>query len=142
MTAIGRVAYRGSSDPPVGGVEVAMGRRRGRAARSAVRAALAEGRGLADAVAQEVQLGAAGDAVADDLDLLDARAVDLERPLDADARRRCAGPVMERVMPPPRRRMTVPSKTWMRSRLPSTTLADTLTVSPVASSGRSVRSWS
>ena len=28
-------------------------------------------------------------------------------------------------MPPPRRRMTVPSKTWMRSRLPSTTLADT-----------------
>ena len=45
-------------------------------------------------------------------------------------------------MPPPRRRMTVPSKTWMRSRLPSTTLADTFTVSPVASSGRSVRSWS
>src|SRR6267378_1806336 len=50
--------------------------------------------------------------------------------------------VMERVMPPPRRRITVPSKTWTRSRLPSTTLADTLTVSPDASSGRSVRSWS
>ena len=29
-------------------------------------------------------------------------------------------------MPPPRRRMTVPSKTWMRSRLPSTTLAEHL----------------
>ena len=50
--------------------------------------------------------------------------------------------VIDRVMPPPRRRMTVPSNTWMRSRLPSTTLADTFTVSPVASSGRSVRSWS
>src|SRR5688572_25496917 len=50
--------------------------------------------------------------------------------------------VIERVIPPPRSRMTVPSKTWMRSRLPSTTLADTFTVSPVASSGRSVRSWS
>ena len=42
---------------------------------------------LPDAVAQEVELGAPGDAVPDDLDLLDARAVDLERPLDADARR-------------------------------------------------------
>ena len=31
-------------------------------------------------------------------------------------------------MPPPRRRMTVPSNTWMRSRVPSTTLADTRTV--------------
>ena len=50
--------------------------------------------------------------------------------------------VIDRVMPPPRRRMTVPSNTWIRSRLPSTTLADTFTVSPVASSGRSVRSWS
>src|SRR6476619_2060616 len=56
-----------------------------------------------------------------------------------DAMRRT---VIDRVMPPPRRRMTVPSKTWMRSRLPSTTLAETLTVSPVASTGRSVRSWS
>ncbi len=45
-------------------------------------------------------------------------------------------------MPPPRRRMTVPSKTWMRSRVPSTTLADTRTVSPDASGGRSVRIWS
>src|SRR5258706_5158416 len=50
--------------------------------------------------------------------------------------------VIERVMPPPRRRITTPSKTWMRSRLPSTTLAETLTVSPEAISGRSVRSWS
>src|SRR4029079_14781038 len=56
-----------------------------------------------------------------------------------DAMRRT---VIDRVIPPPRRRMTVPSKTWMRSRLPSTTLSDTFTVSPVASSGRSVRSWS
>src|SRR6266508_4647981 len=50
--------------------------------------------------------------------------------------------VIERVIPPPRRRMTTPSKTWIRSRLPSTTLALTRTVSPAASSGRSVRSWS
>src|SRR5664280_880790 len=50
--------------------------------------------------------------------------------------------VIERVMPPPRRRMTVPSKTWTRSRFPSTTRADTLTVSPELSSGRSVRIWS
>src|SRR5688572_10170305 len=50
--------------------------------------------------------------------------------------------VIDRVMPPPRSRMIVPSNTWMRSRLPSTTLADTFTVSPVARSGRSVRSWS
>ena len=34
--------------------------------------------------------------------------------------------VIERAIPPPRRRMTVPSKTWMRSVSPSTTLADTL----------------
>ncbi len=52
------------------------------------------------------------------------------------------GRAVERVIPPPRRRMTVPSNTWIRSRLPSTTLADTRTVSPVASSGRSVRIWS
>src|SRR5262245_2021317 len=51
-------------------------------------AALAEGRGgLADAVAQEVELRAADLAVADDLDPLDPRAVDLERALDAHARR-------------------------------------------------------
>src|SRR3989304_3557389 len=55
---------------------------------------------------------------------------------------RSARTVIERVMPPPRRRMTVPSKTWMRSRLPSTTLAETRTVSPDASSGRSLRIWS
>src|SRR5664280_2542618 len=42
-------------------------------------------------------------------------------------------------MPPERRRMTVPSKTWTRSRVPSTTRAETLTVSPAASSGMSVR---
>src|SRR5262245_12639621 len=47
--------------------------------------ALAERRGLADALPQEVQLGPADLAVADDLDLLDPRAVDLERPLHADA---------------------------------------------------------
>ena len=49
--------------------------------------ALPQGRGLADPLAQEVQLGPANLAVADDLDLLDPRAVDLERPLDADAAR-------------------------------------------------------
>src|ERR1035437_1042467 len=42
-------------------------------------------------------------------------------------------------MPPLRRRITVPSKTWMRSRVPSTTRAETRTGWPEASSGRSVR---
>src|SRR5258708_22616148 len=37
--------------------------------------------------------------------------------------------------PPPVTRITVPSKTWMRSRVPSTTLACTLTVSPARSAG-------
>src|SRR5688572_18390405 len=50
-------------------------------------AAFAQGRGLADPLAQEVQLGAADLAVADDFDLLDARAVDLEGALDPDAGR-------------------------------------------------------
>ena len=56
-----------------------------RAGGDRLRASLAEGRGLADPVTQEVQLGAADLAVADDFDLLDARAVDLEGPLHADA---------------------------------------------------------
>src|SRR3954470_9915524 len=74
-------AYRNRTTPP---------KRRGRrfARRTlAVRAPLAQGRCLADAVAQEVELRTPGDAVTDDLDLLDARAVDLEGPLDADAGR-------------------------------------------------------
>src|SRR3990172_4172156 len=50
--------------------------------------------------------------------------------------------VIERCGPRPRRRMSVPSKTWIRSRLPSTTLAATRTVSPGASSGRSSRTCS
>src|SRR5260370_503017 len=37
--------------------------------------------------------------------------------------------------PPPVTRMTVPSNTWMRSRVPSTTFACTLTVSPARSAG-------
>jgi len=59
----------------------------GEGSASAVRAAFPERGGLADALAQEVELCAAHLAVADDLDLLDARAVDLEGPLDPDARR-------------------------------------------------------
>src|SRR3990170_3950153 len=50
--------------------------------------------------------------------------------------------VIERCGPRPRRRMSVPSNTWIRSRLPSTTLAATRTVSPGASSGRSSRTCS
>jgi class 3 adenylate cyclase len=38
---------------------------------------------------------------------------------------RSARTVTERAMPPPRSRMTVPSKTWTRSRLPSTTFSET-----------------
>src|SRR4051812_35567800 len=49
-------------------------------------AALAQGgRGPAHALAQEVQLRAPHLAVADDLDAIDAGAVELEGPLDADA---------------------------------------------------------
>src|SRR6476620_6330030 len=60
----------------------------GPANRPAWLAALAKRRrGLAHAIAQEVQLRAADLAVAEDLDLLDPRAVDLERALDPDARR-------------------------------------------------------
>src|SRR5215212_11574575 len=51
------------------------------------RSALAQRRGLADALAQEVQLGAPHATVADDLDLLDPRAVHHERALHADAAR-------------------------------------------------------
>src|ERR1035437_9968912 len=51
----------------------------------ALDAALAQRGRLADALAQEVELGAAGLAVAHDFDLLDARAVHLEGALDADA---------------------------------------------------------
>src|SRR5664280_562410 len=48
-----------------------------------VDAALAQSGGLADALAQEVELGAASHAVAHDFDLLDSRAVHLEGSLDA-----------------------------------------------------------
>src|ERR1019366_2977315 len=50
--------------------------------------------------------------------------------------------VSDRVIPPPVRRRMVPSNTWTRSRVPSTTLALTLTVSPGARVGMSVRIWS
>ena len=53
--------------------------------RISARATLAESGRLADALAQEVELGAAGDTVADDLDLLDARGMHRERALDAAA---------------------------------------------------------
>src|SRR4051794_16841607 len=59
----------------------------GNTARLASGAALPQRGGLADAIAQEVQLRSTRAPVADDLDLLHARAVDLERPLDADAAR-------------------------------------------------------
>src|SRR6185436_18517903 len=47
-------------------------------------AAVAEAAGLAEAVAEEVELGAAGVGAADDLELGDHRAVDRELALDAD----------------------------------------------------------
>ena len=53
--------------------------------RSLASAALAQRGGLADAAAEEVELGSTRDAVADHLDLLDARRVDHEGPLHADA---------------------------------------------------------
>src|SRR6185503_13132667 len=75
MTAIGHQGNAGRA--PAARVDC---RRR----RLVVRAALAEGRGLADPLAQEVQLGATNLAVTQDLDLVDPRAVDLERPFHAD----------------------------------------------------------
>src|SRR5215212_435661 len=59
----------------------------GRPLRSAPGASLPEGRGLAHAIAEEVQLCAPRPAVPDDLDLLDTRAVDHEGSLHADAAR-------------------------------------------------------
>src|SRR5438309_11243346 len=50
-------------------------------------ALFAEGRGLADSLAEEVESRTAGVPVTDELDLLDARRVDHERALDADAAR-------------------------------------------------------
>src|SRR3954453_3573723 len=60
---------------------------RSRAAEASVlgRPALAQGGGLADALAQEVELRTTSDAVTHNLDLLDARRVNLECALDADA---------------------------------------------------------
>ena len=71
-----------------GGVLYLSGGATGSACRSgllAVDAALAQRCGLADSLAEEVQLSAASLAVAHDFDLLDARAVHLEGSLDADA---------------------------------------------------------
>src|SRR3954468_6517255 len=76
-----------------GGASAARGGGGGRAARAGRRrrlragASLPQRGGLADPLAQEVQLGAPDLAVANDVDLVDPGAVDLERPLDADARR-------------------------------------------------------
>src|SRR3954452_20200745 len=68
-----RVGTIGAIDPKPTGIE--RPRRNDGAGGSrrtlAVRAPLAQGRGLADAVAQEVELRTPGDAVTDDLDLLD-----------------------------------------------------------------------
>src|SRR6187455_378372 len=55
------------------------------AAARSVGAALAKCGGLADSVAEEVELSATGDAVADDFDLVDPRRVEHEGPLHADA---------------------------------------------------------
>ena len=62
-----------------------------RRGREELGAALAQRGGLAHAVAQEVQLGAPGDAVTHDLDLVDARRVDLEGALHADAAAQARG---------------------------------------------------
>ena len=108
---------------------------------SARDATLAENGRLADAVAQEAQPGAAGDTVTDDLDLVDAKGMTgkvRSTPMPLLMRRT----VMVWFTPPPRIRMTVPSNTWTRSRLPSTTLTETRTVSPGAIWGISVRSRS
>src|SRR6185503_9729026 len=59
-------------------------RAEGQPAALVTRASLAEGRSLADPLAQEVQLGATHLAVTQDFDLVDPRAVDLERALHAD----------------------------------------------------------
>src|SRR5690606_29049537 len=45
------------------------------------------------------------------------------------------------VAPPPWRAMTTPSKTWIRSRPPSTTRTCTFTLSPARKLGMSSRSW-
>src|SRR5487761_2346016 len=79
--------------PPCGSIRLRRagpdqrGQRAVRAGPRSARAALAQRCGLADPASQEIELCAAGHAVADHLDLLDPGAVDLERPLDAHAGR-------------------------------------------------------
>src|SRR6266550_2555998 len=53
-------------------------------------------------------------------------------PMPCEATRRT---VKLALIPPPRRRMTTPSNTWIRSRFPSITLTLTRTVSPTPNSG-------
>ena len=70
--------------------------------------------GLADLVAEVVQLSAANGALARDFDLVDLGGMHRESALDAHAEADLANGEGLTA-----RRMTVPWKTWMRSRLPS-----------------------
>ena len=84
---------------------------------------------LADPAAQVVELGPAHVAARGDLEFLDLRRVQRERPLDADAEGLLAdGEGLARAGALPLR--TIPSKTWVRRRLPSTTWKWTRTRSP------------
>ena len=99
-------------------------------------AELADASLLADLAAQVVELRAVDVADLHDLDLVDLRRVQRERPLDADAERvladgeRLAGPA-------PWRLITIPSNTWIRWRAPSMTRKWTRTVSPALKRGTS-----
>ena len=109
---------------------------------SASGATLPQGRGLAHALAQEVQLGARRTRPWRTTSIFSTRGLLTMNVRSTPTPLAILRTVMERAMPPPLSFITVPSKTWMRSLPPSTTRAETLTVSPEASSGRSVRIWS
>ena len=83
----------------------------------------------AELAAEVVELGAVDVADRGDLDLLDLRRMQRERPLDPTPND-CLRTVKVSRAPAPWRLMTMPSKTWIRWRWPSITLKWTRTVSP------------
>ena len=99
-------------DPAGGGVDGCPGR-----GRLGVGAALAQRRGLADALAQEVQLRPARTPWRT-TSIFSIRGPSILKVRSTPTPLAIRRTVIERVMPPPRSRMTVPSKTWIRSRFP------------------------
>ena len=93
---------------------------------------------LANAIAEEVQLGPPHDAAALDLDLGDLAASAAGTSAPPLRRRRCGARRTSRGVPEPLRAITTPLKIWIRSFSPSRIRVCTSTVSPILNSGTSV----